>query len=90
MLIVSHRWRWWRVTRTHVVMPARISVWGLVSDDERNKKLKSAHEEARTLSLVRDVGPLKLKPTPDERIGHLCETINNPEIVTRKVGVRRR
>lgn len=52
--------------------------------------MKSAHEEARTLSLVRDVGPLKLKPTPDERIGHLRETINNPEIVTRKVGVRRR
>lgn len=49
-----------------------------------------AHEEARTLSLVGSVGPFELKPTPDERIGHLYEPITNPEIVTSNVGVRRR
>ncbi len=47
--------------------------------------MSSAYEEARTLSLVGGVGPLKLKPTSYERIGHLYEAITNPEIVTSNV-----
>lgn len=54
------------------------------------KKFKSAHEETRALPLVSGVGPLKLKPTTDKRIGHLYEAIIKTEIVTSKFGVRRR
>ena len=47
--------------------------------------LRSTHEEARTLSLFGDTRPLQLKPTTDERIGHLYEAITNPEIVARSI-----
>jgi hypothetical protein len=79
-----------RETHTHVVMPARISVWlVLVSDEDQVKRLKT-YEEARTSSLIGNTRPLEFKPTTDERIGHLYEsTINSKIIARRNIGVRR-